>query len=167
MAGFGTYNPMVRQNYEQNLKNIIEQASGQLQQLQQMQMPQPMQQAPITQNFQLAPQNNNPNELQSAYVNNIDEVKNIFMTKNGIFVDKNLSTLWFKNIEGNIKTFSLTEIIEKDEKDIEIEDLKKENQEKNYEINSLKKQIEEIKYLMQKPNDFAEETKTEKKTVKK
>lgn len=117
-----TYNPINRQSYEQNLKNIIEQASSQLQQLQNQQ-PVPTN---LTQNFQIAPQTNNPNELQSAYVNNLEEVKNVFMTKNGVFVDKELKTMWFKNTEGKIRAFSLEEIIEKDEKDIEIENLKKE-----------------------------------------
>lgn len=150
------YNSISRQNYEQNLRNIIEQASGQLQQLQNTQ---PMQQSPITQNFQITPQNNNPSELQSAYVNNIDEVKNIFMTRNGIFVNKDLSTLWFKNTEGNIKTFSLIEIIEKDEKDKEID--------------SLRKQLDEMRTLLFQKNERQpevyepEEIKPEKKTTKK
>lgn len=150
------YNSISRQNYEQNLRNIIEQASGQLQQLQNTQ---PMQQTPITQNFQITPQNSNPSELQSAYVNNIDEVKNIFMTRNGIFVNKDLSTLWFKNTEGNIKTFSLIEIIEKDEKDKEID--------------SLRKQLDEMRTLLFQKNERQpeiykpEEIKPEKKTTKK
>lgn len=150
------YNSISRQNYEQNLRNIIEQASGQLQQLQNTQ---PMQQSPITQNFQITPQNNNPSELQSAYVNNIDEVKNIFMTRNGIFVNKDLSILWFKNTEGNIKTFSLIEIIEKDEKDKEID--------------SLRKQLDEMRTLLFQKNERQpevyepEEIKPEKKTTKK
>lgn len=150
------YNSISRQNYEQNLRNIIEQASGQLQQLQNTQ---PMQQSPITQNFQITPQNSNPSELQSAYVNNIDEVKNIFMTRNGIFVNKDLSTLWFKNTEGNIKTFSLIEIIEKDEKDKEID--------------SLRKQLDEMRTLLFQKNERQPEVyepegiKPEKKTTKK
>ena len=150
------YNSISRQNYEQNLRNIIEQASGQLQQLQNTQ---PMQQSPITQNFQITPQNSNPSELQSAYVNNIDEVKNIFMTRNGIFVNKDLSTLWFKNTEGNIRTFTLAEVIEKDEKDKEID--------------SLRKQLDEMRTLLFQKNERQpevyepEEIKPEKKTTKK
>lgn len=153
------YNSISRQNYEQNLRNIIEQASGQLQQLQQSQNQIPMQQSPITQNFQIAPQSNNPNELQSAYVNNIDEVKNIFMTKNGIFVDKDLTVAWFKNTEGNIRTFNLNEIIQKDEKDKEID--------------SLRKQLDEMRTLLFQKNERQpevyepEEIKPEKKTTKK
>ena len=105
--------------YEQNLENIIQQATSQLQQLRNRPVP-----TNLTQNFQITPQVNS-NELQSAYANNIDEVKNIFMAKNGFFVNKELNTLWFKNTEGKIRTFTLSEVIEKDEKDIEIENLKK------------------------------------------
>ena len=114
-----------RQSYEQNLRNIIDQANNQLQQLQ-SQQPVPTN---LTQNFQITPQQQNPNELQSAYASNIDEVRNVFMTKNGAFMDKNLTTLWFKNTEGKIRTFTLTEVIEKDKKDLEIEALKKQIEE--------------------------------------
>lgn len=106
--------------YEQNLENIIQQANGQLQQLRNRPTP-----TNLTQNFQITPQNSTPNELQSAYVSGVEEVKNIFMTKNGIFVDKGLTSLWFKNTEGNIRTFTLQEVVQKDEKDLEIEELKK------------------------------------------
>lgn len=81
------------------------------------------------------------------------------MTRNGIFVNKDLSTLWFKNTEGNIKTFSLIEIIEKDEKDKEID--------------SLRKQLDEMRTLLfqkneRKPEAYeAEEIKPEKKITKK
>lgn len=114
-----------RQSYEQNLRNIIDQANNQLQQLQ-SQQPVPTN---LTQNFQITPQQQNPNELQSAYASNIDEVRNVFMTKNGAFIDKDLTTLWFKNTEGKIRTFTLTEVIEKDKKDLEIEALKKQIEE--------------------------------------
>lgn len=114
-----------RQSYEQNLRNIIDQANNQLQQLQ-SQQPVPTN---LTQNFQITPQQQNPNELQSAYASNIDEVRNVFMTKNGAFMDKNLTTLWFKNTEGKIRIFTLTEVIEKDKKDLEIEALKKQIEE--------------------------------------
>lgn len=107
--------------YLQDLQSMRDRIDRSMQQYQQNQF---QGQAPITQNFQIAPQTS-PNELQSAYVGSIDDVRNIFMTKNGIFVDKALTTLWFKNTEGKIKTFKLEEVIEKDEKDIEIENLKK------------------------------------------
>lgn len=105
------YNP-----YLQELQSMRERIDRQIQGYQ---IP-----APITQNFQIAPTNNN--ELQSSFVSGIDQVKNTFMTKNGVFVDKDFTTLWYKDIEGKIRTFELSEIVEKDEKDLEIEKLKKE-----------------------------------------
>ena len=145
MAVFNPYNPNYIMNEWQNMKDRIDRT---MQSYQQNQM-QP--QAPITQNFQIAPQNINPNELQSAYANNIEEVKNIFMIKNGIFVNKDLTSAWFKDTEGKIKTFSLIEVIEKDEKDLEIENLKNE--------------INQMKTLLLQKKDNIEETKS--KSIKK
>ena len=82
-------------------------------------------QQPITQNFQIAPVQQQ-NELQAKYVNSIDEVKNIFVMREGLFVNKDMTTLWLKNINGDIKTYSLSEVIEIDPKDAEISDLKTE-----------------------------------------
>ena len=66
---------------------------------------------PITQNFQITPQQNS-SELESKYVENIDEVKNTFVMKTGIFINKDYSMLWIKDTSGNIRTFTLDEVIE-------------------------------------------------------
>lgn len=116
------FNPYNQNLYLQDLQAMRDRIDRTMQSYQQIQP----QQAPITQNFQITPQTQNPNELQSAYVNSIDEVKNIFMTKNGVFVNKDLTSAWFKDTEGKVRTFSLIEVIEKDEKDVEIEKLKNE-----------------------------------------
>ena len=108
----------------------------QMQQMQQLNQNQ-MQQQPVpnvTQNFQLAP-NPNSNELESKYVNNIDEVKGIFVMKTGVFLNKELNTLWIKNTNGDIRTFELNEIIPQDPKDVEINNLKKELQKMREMIN--------------------------------
>lgn len=109
----------------QNMKERIDKQMQQMQQLNQNQMQQQQQPAPITQNFQLAPNPNN-NELESKYVNNIDEVKGIFVMKTGVFLNKELNTLWIKNTNGNIRTFELNELVEIDPKDREIAILKQE-----------------------------------------
>lgn len=84
-----------------------------------------MQQQPqIHQNFQLAPVQQN--ELEARYVNSIDEVKNIFVMREGLFVNRDMTTLWVKNISGDIKTYNLNEVIEIDPKDEEINSLKSE-----------------------------------------
>ena len=117
------------QFYMQDLQNMKDRIDRQMQQVQQMNQNQIQNQqpVPITQNFQLAP-NPNSNELESKYVNNIDEVKGIFVMKTGVFLNKELNTLWIKNTNGDIRTFELNEIIPQDPKDIEINNLKKELQ---------------------------------------
>ena len=114
----------------QDLQNMKERIDKQMQQMQQFNQNQ-VQQQPVpnvTQNFQLAPNPNNNSELESKYVNNIDEVKGIFVMKTGVFLNKELNTLWIKNTNGDIRTFELSEIIEQDPKDVEINNLKQELQ---------------------------------------
>lgn len=124
----------------QDLQNMREKIDRQMQQMQQFNQNQ-MQQQPVpnvTQNFQLAPNPNN-SELESKYVNNIDEVKGIFVMKTGVFLNKELNTLWIKNTNGDIRTFKLEEIIEIDERDKE--------------ILMLRKQIEEMKGMINYANE--------------
>lgn len=130
------------QYYMQNLQDMKDRIDKQMQQLQMQNQNQIQAQQPqaITQNFQLAPtQNTNNNELESRYAENIDQVKNIFVIKTGLFVNKDFSTLWVKDVNGNIRTFTTEEIIEMDEKDKE--------------IYTLKKQIEEMKGMIANANE--------------
>ena len=46
--------------------------------------------------------------------------------KNAIFVTKDLSTMWQKDVSGNIRTFKTEEIIPRDEKDMQIQALQEE-----------------------------------------
>ena len=119
----------------QDLQNMRDKIDRQMQQVQQMNQNQMQQQqpVPITQNFQLAPNPTN-NELESKYANNIDEVKNTFVMKTGVFLNKDFTTLWIKDVTGNIRTFRTEEVIDLDPKDKE--------------ILMLKKQIEEMKGMM-------------------
>lgn len=130
-------NPMYMQNL-QSLQDMRDRIDSQMKQMQQQnQMPQPVAQ-PITQNFQIAPTQTN-NELESKYADNIETVKNTFVMKTGIFLNKDFSTLWVKDVTGNIRTFRTEEVIEMDEKDKE--------------IYQLKKQIEEMKGMMSNANE--------------
>ena len=131
---YGNYN---NQYYMQELQGMKDRIDSQLRQYQQQNQVQ-QQPAPITQNFQIAPANNN-NELESKYANNIDEVRNTFVMKTGIFLNKDFSTLWVKDVTGNIRTFTTEEVIEMDEKDKE--------------IFMLKKQIEDMKGMIVNANE--------------
>ena len=124
------------QFYMQNLQDMRDRIDSQIRNYQQNQTQQPVTQ-PITQNFQLAPNPTN-NELEAKYVDNIEAVKNTFVIKTGIFLNKDFSTLWIKDVTGKIRTFATEEIIEMDEKDKE--------------IYQLKKQIEEMKGMIENDN---------------
>ena len=116
-------NREIAPNPNQNAYNQINNRAPHVpNQVNQIQNQQPV---PITQNFQLAPNPSN-NELESKYVNNIDEVKNTFVMKTGIFINKDFTSLWIKDVTGNIRTFRTEEIIELDPKDKEIQMLRNE-----------------------------------------
>lgn len=78
----------------------------------------------INQTFQLA-NTNSMNDFDGKYANNIDEVKNTLALKNMLFVNKEMNILWLKDVTGNIKSYTLTEIVELDEKDKKIMELEK------------------------------------------
>ena len=113
------FNPMLQ--YEQSLKSIIDQANGQLNQLHT---------SPITQNFQLSPINN------FRIINSLEDVTKEIVLNDTYFLGKDLKDFWIKNSRGDIRTFKLEEIIPKDEKDLEIERLKKQIEEMNANANS-------------------------------
>lgn len=124
-------NPFGYNNYYQDLQNMRDRIDNQMRQMQPMQMPQ--QPTAINQTFQLAP-NQASNELESRYATNEDEVRNTLVMKTGLFINKDFTTLWIKDVTGNIRTFSLSEVIQLDEKDKQ--------------ILALQKQIEDMKGMM-------------------
>lgn len=150
----GYTNPYGSMNYMQELQNMRDRIDTQMRQYQQNQVQQQIPQ-PITQNFQIAP-TTSTNELESKYATNIDEVKNTFVMKTGLFITRDFSTIWIKDVTGKIRTFSTEEIIELDEKDKQI-----------YE---LKKQIQEMKGMMsngvQYDNSDVDESTTSKKSTR-
>ena len=90
------------------------------------------QQPAINQTFQLSPSNSS-----IRYAKDIDDVRKSLVLTDTLFVDKDFNHLWFKNTSGNIKTYSLEEITEQDEKDKKIAELEAK-------IKSLEKEM--IKY---------------------
>lgn len=111
-------NPYLYQQYQQDLLNMRERIDRQLQQVQNQ--PQIQQPVPITQNFQLA---TNQNQNNIKYANSIDEVKKELVFTDTLFVNKEYTKLWLKNSLGEVKCFEVKEIIEKDEKDLKIDEL--------------------------------------------
>lgn len=107
------FNPYNNQMYMNDLQQMRDRIDRQMQLANQNQP----QSTPITQNFQIAPNQNN-NGIK--YAESIDEVKKELVFADTLFVNKNYNTLWHKNASGNIKTYELKEIIELDEKDQKI-----------------------------------------------
>lgn len=111
------------QFYLQDLQNMRDKIDNQMRQLNQNAM-QSNNPPAINQTFQLAPNQTNQ-DLEAKYATNTDEVKNTLVMKTGIFTNKDFSTIWIKDITGNIRTFSTQEVIELDEKDKKILELEK------------------------------------------
>lgn len=106
MYGNNYYNPQA------NLERINNQIS-ELEKIK-AQMSSPTMQ-PITQNFQLAPSST------IRYANTMEDVQKEVVIGDTPFFSKDLSVLWIKNTKGDIKSYELNEIVQKDEKDIKIE----------------------------------------------
>lgn len=105
-----TYNPQAS----------VDRINSQIAELEKMksQIPPAIQQPTnLTQNFQIASSNNNT----IKYADSIEEVRKDIVVGDTPFFSKDLSVVWIKNTQGNIRTFNLEEIIEKDAKDIQIE----------------------------------------------
>lgn len=85
----------------------------------------------LTQNFQLTP----INREVIRYANSIDEVQKEMVSGDTPYFSKDMSVVWIKNIKGEVKTYELTEIIPKDEKDIKIEYLQAQIEELRRNIN--------------------------------
>lgn len=109
------YNPYNNQMYMQDLQGLRDRIDRQMQMANQNQP----QATPITQNFQLAPNQNNG----IKYVNSIEDVRKELVFADTLFVNKEYTQLWVKNASGEVKTYELKEIIEKDTKDLKIAEL--------------------------------------------
>lgn len=107
--------------------NELEKMRSQMQQPVQPQMP-----TSLTQNFQLAPTNRDV----IRYAASMEEVQRDMVIGDTPYFSKDMSVVWIKNTKGEIKTYELTEIVPKDDKDIRIE--------------YLQAQIEELKKGMKK-----------------
>ena len=102
-----------------NSQTNLDRIDAQINELEKMkrQIQQPMQQPSINQTFQIA--SNNKEQLR--YANSLDEVKREPITGEVPFFSKDMSVLWLKTSQNEIKTYELNEIVPKDEKDIKIE----------------------------------------------
>lgn len=141
MNGNYFYQPPTRQdniNMINEQINRLEQMRNQI--VQQPTQQQQQQQPSINQTFQLAP------TAQSTlrYVNTMDDVAKEMVFGDTAFFSKDMSIMWLKNSKGEIKSYELTEIIQKDEKDMIIESLKMQVDEMNKTLKEMKENAKSI-----------------------
>jgi len=102
-----------------NPQSSIDRINNQIAELERLkaQIPQQQVQPSINQTFQLAP--NNREVIR--YANSMEEVKKDVIIGDTPYFSKDMSIVWVKHINGDIKTYELNEIISKDDKDLRIE----------------------------------------------
>lgn len=109
--------------YTSNLQLNVDKIDNQIKELENMrnQLQRNSNQPAINQTFQLAPTHNS-----IKYVSTLDDVKREIVYADTPFFSKDLTVVWVKNAKGDIKAFEMKEIIQKDEKDIQIDYLMEE-----------------------------------------
>ena len=145
----GYYNPQAS----------IDRINSQIAELEKMksQLPQPpIQQAPITQNFQLAP----TNREVIKYANSMEEVSKDIVIGDTPYFSKDMSVVWIKNTKGEIKTYELNEIVVRDEKDIQIQMLQEQ-------INELKRGMMNNEHITSIDEPIEDEKPTSVSTISK
>ena len=114
---FGYQPPFSPQMTVDKINNQIKDLENLRSQLQSQLPPQPTN---LTQNFQIAP-NNGANGMK--FVNGIQDVEKELVFSPTPFFDNAMSQMWVKDARGTIKSYTLAEVIEKDDKDLLIENL--------------------------------------------
>lgn len=147
------YNPSINQ---QGFNERIDNEIARLQQMKE-QIQKPVQQPTnLTQNFQLAPTNSHT----MRYANTIEDVERESVYFDTPFFSKDMSVLWIKGVKGDIKTYELTEIVQKDNKDIQIEMLQAQ-------INEMKGMIENARANDESINEPIESEKSANVSISK
>lgn len=133
-----------------NTQPSLDRINAQINELEKMkeQMQKPIQTQPtnLTQNFQLAP----TNREVIRYATSIEEVQRDMVIGDTPYFSKDMDVVWIKNIKGEIKTYELEEIVEKDEKDLQIE--------------LLQEQIRELKGMIKNAPSISNDDATEDET---
>lgn len=106
-----------QQNMYDQIDSQIAQLNSMKEQMKNNANHQQQQQPAINQTFQLAP--NSQGGIR--YVNSIEDVGKETVFVDTPFFSKDLSVMWIKNSNGDIKAYELNEIVKKDEKDLQID----------------------------------------------
>lgn len=135
-------NPYMPNAY--NPQTTIDKLNEQINNLERMkaQMQQPVQPTNLTQNFQIAP----TNREVIRYATSLEEVQRDMVVGDTPYFSKDMSVVWIKNAKGEIKTYELSEIIPKDEKDLQIELLQSQ-------VNKLQKEVNKYEQYTSNANE--------------
>lgn len=127
--------------YNQQLN--IERIDKQIEELNKLknQYQQPQQQPTnLTQNFSFTPMNREV----IKYANSIEDVQKDSVVGDTPYFSKDMKIVWIKNVSGDIKTYELNEIVQKDDKDIQIEFLQAQLNELKGMINNAKSNNDDV-----------------------
>lgn len=119
-GNFYNANPYYQAPTRQDNLNMIDEQISRLNQMKSQltqQQPTQQQQPSINQTFQLAP----TTQSTLRYVNTMEDVAKEIVFFDTPFFSKDMSVMWLKNNKGEIKAYELNEIVERDEKDIQID----------------------------------------------
>lgn len=125
---------MFNNPYNYNQQANVDRINSQIAELEKLKQSLPQNPLPtnLTQNFQLAPTNQS-----MKYANSLEDVKKEIVVSDTPYFSKDLSIVWIKNTKGEVKAYELKEIVQKDEKDLMIENLQ-------LQVNELTKSIKEM-----------------------
>lgn len=118
---FGSYNPQASLD---RINSHISELEKMKAQLTQQQIPN------LTQNFQIA-----PNQGGMKYAENLEQVEKELVLLDTPYFSRDMSVLWVKKASGETKSYELSEIVKKDEKDLKIEFLMAKIEELEKEVN--------------------------------
>lgn len=121
---YGAFNQQIN-TPDQNYLNMLENEKGKIEKMKENYLNRfPTQQPTLNQTIQVTP---TPN-IGIKFVKSIDDVEKELVFTDTPFINSDFSRMFIKNSKGEIRTFEMQEIIPKDEKDILIEKLTKENE---------------------------------------
>ena len=105
-----------------NAQNSMDRIDGQIRDLENMrnQLQRTIGQQPsINQTFQLT-----PNSSGVRLVGSVEDVNKELVFADSVFISRDFSNMWIKNTKGEVRHFEIKETVEKDEKDLLIDELK-------------------------------------------
>lgn len=108
--------------YYNNAQNSMDRIDGQIRDLENMrnQLQRTIGQQPsINQTFQLT-----PNSSGVRLVGSVEDVNKELVFADTVFISRDFNSMWIKNTKGEVRHFEIKETVQKDEKDLLIDELK-------------------------------------------